>query len=157
MIFSTKLSKRLKQTKFIINYKQLQTVDEYTYLWLKISFTGNFTESQLQTKEKTLHAFYNLTGCVDLKRLITKNANKLYEKNGCSNCICGSEILGAYTKLSFESWEESPVEKVHLLFCKYYFGVNNRATNIACRAELGRFPLKLLINFQILKYFVQMV
>ena len=54
----------------------------------------------------------------------------------------------------FKTEQKSPIEKVHLRLCKYYLGVNGKATNIACRAELGRFPLKLLINLRILKYFV---
>ena len=69
----------------------------------------------------------------------------------------GCEIWNAYTKHCFESWEKSSIEKVHLRYCKYYLGVNNKATNIACRAELGRFPLKLLVNFRKLKYITRMV
>ena len=54
----------------------------------------------------------------------------------------------------FKTEQKSAIEKVHLRLCKYYLGVYGKATNIACRAELGRFPLKLLINLRILKYFV---
>ena len=35
------------------------------------------------------------------------------------------------------------VEKAHLQFCKRYLEVNNEASNIACGAELGRFPLSI--------------
>ena len=66
-------------------------------------------------------------------------------------------MITTSTKHNFESWEKSPVEKVHLGFCNYYLGVNNIATSIACKAELGRFPLKLLIDFRLLKNFAQMV
>ena len=30
------------------------------------------------------------------------------------------------------------MEKIHLKFCKRYLEVNNKASDIACRAELGR-------------------
>ena len=46
----------------------------------------------------------------------------------------------------------SKIEKAHLQFCKRYLEVNNKASNIACRAELGRFPLNITINQKILKY-----
>ena len=36
--------------------------------------------------------------------------------------------------------------------CNYYLGVNSKASNIACRAELARFPLKILIDKLSLKY-----
>ena len=42
--------------------------------------------------------------------------------------------------------------ETHLQFCKRYLEVNNKASNIACRAELGRFPLNITINKKILKY-----
>ena len=42
--------------------------------------------------------------------------------------------------------------KAHLQFCKRYLEVNDKASNIACRAELGRFPLNITINQKILKY-----
>ena len=38
------------------------------------------------------------------------------------------------------------VEKAHPQFCKRYLEVNNKASNIACRAELGHFPLNITIN-----------
>ena len=47
---------------------------------------------------------------------------------------------------------EPQFEKAHLQFCKRYLEVNNKASNIACRAELGRFPLNITINQKILKY-----
>ena len=63
-----------------------------------------------------------------------------------------SEIWGVYTKPDFKTWDGSQIEKAHLQFCKRYLEVNNKASNIACRAELGRFPLNITINQKILKY-----
>ena len=59
-----------------------------------------------------------------------------------------------YTKQEFKTWDNSPLEKVHLTFCKRYLEVNNKASNLACRAELGRYPLLIAINQKIMKYFV---
>ncbi|MCV6599373.1 MAG: hypothetical protein OIF36_02705, partial [Alphaproteobacteria bacterium] len=42
--------------------------------------------------------------------------------------------------------------KTHLQFCKHYLEVSNKASNIACRAELGRFPLNIAISQRILNY-----
>ena len=46
----------------------------------------------------------------------------------------------------------SQIEKAHLQFCKRYLEVNKKASNIACRAELGRFSLNITTNQKILKY-----
>ena len=50
-----------------------------------------------------------------------------------------SEVWGAVVKLDFKSWDSSAIEKTHLQFCKRYLQVHNKASNIACRAELGKF------------------
>ena len=57
-----------------------------------------------------------------------------------------SEIWGMYTEQNFKTWDSSPIEKTHLQFCKRYLEVNNKASNVACRAELGRLPLIIPIN-----------
>ena len=62
-----------------------------------------------------------------------------------------SEVWGMYTKRNFKKWDISPIEKIHLKFCKGYLEVNN---NIACRAELDRLPLLIPINEKIMKCFV---
>ena len=62
-----------------------------------------------------------------------------------------SEIWGVYVKPDFKSWDSSQIEKTHLQFCKRYLEVSNKAPNMACRAELGRFPLNIAINQKIIK------
>jgi len=42
------------------------------------------------------------------------------------------------------------IEKTHLQSYKRYLEVHNKASNIACRAELGKFPLIIAINKKIL-------
>ena len=46
------------------------------------------------------------------------------------------------------------MENILLNFCKRYLEVNNKASNIASRAELGRFLLLNPKNQKIMKYFV---
>ena len=53
-----------------------------------------------------------------------------------------------------EKWDSSPIEKIHLKVCKRYLEVNNKASNIACRAEFGRLPPLIPINIKIMKDFV---
>ena len=54
---------------------------------------------------------------------------------------------GVYAKPNFKTWDGSQIEKAHLQFCKRYLEVNNKASNITCRAELGRFPLNKYILY----------
>ena len=63
-----------------------------------------------------------------------------------------SEIWGVYAKPDFKTWDGSQIEKAHFQFCKRYLELNNKASNIVCKAELGRFPLNITSNQKILKY-----
>ena len=55
-------------------------------------------------------------------------------------------------KSGFKNWDSSQVAKTQLQFCKRFLEVNNKASNVACRAELGRLPLNVTINQRILNY-----
>ena len=61
-----------------------------------------------------------------------------------------SEVLGAFVKSDFKLWDNSGIEKTH--FCKRYLEVHNKSSNVACRSELGRFPLIIDTNNKILNY-----
>ena len=63
-----------------------------------------------------------------------------------------SEIWGVYAKPDFKAWDGTQIEKTHLQFCKRHLEVNNKASNIACRAELRRFPLSITITQKLLNY-----
>ena len=45
-----------------------------------------------------------------------------------------------------------PFERTPLQFFKRYLEVHNKASNIACRAELGKCPLIIDINKKVLSY-----
>lgn len=152
LIFKRKASKYIREKKFFLNNQILEIVQEFTYLGVKISSSGNFQNHKTLTKEKALHALFKLTKTVDFKRLKPKQALKLFDTLICPILTYGCEVWGAYLKQNFNTWDKEPTEKVHLKFCKYYLGVNSKAPNFACRAELGRFPLKIFIDKLILRY-----
>ena len=45
----------------------------------------------------------------------------------------------------FSKWDKTLIERSHLKFCKTYLGANKKASNIASRGELGKFPLVVAI------------
>ena len=62
------------------------------------------------------------------------------------------EIWGLYTRPGFKAWDSSQIEKTHTQVCKLYLKVSSEASNIACRAELGLFPLSTVIFIFLLYY-----
>ena len=68
-----------------------------------------------------------------------------------------SEIWGVYVKHDFKAWDNTPIEKTHLKFCKRYLEISNKASNVARRSELGRFPLIINIYKNILYYILYLL
>ena len=48
--------------------------------------------------------------------------------------------------------DKSPPDKIHTKFCKFFLGLKKCASNIASRAELGRYPIDTFIKTQSLSY-----
>ena len=91
-------------------------------------------------------------GTLILIQLKPSLAYKIFDSMISPILTYNSEVWGAYVKSDFKSWGSSVIEKPHLQFCKRYLEVHNKASNIACRAELGKFPLIIDINKKILNY-----
>ena len=62
-------------------------------------------------------------------------------------------LIFLFIKADFKYWDTSPIGKGHLQFCKRYLQVNNKASNIASRAELGQYSLILDMNSEIKELF----
>ena len=61
--------------------------------------------------------------------------------------IWGPELLSYKTH-----FDKSTIEQVHIKFCKQTLNVPWYTENIACRAELGRYPLSIDIKASIFSY-----
>ena len=137
---------------FHVGSEKIDIVQDYTYLGTHISSSGNFTLSLEHLRQKALHAFFSLRRHTDFNKLKPSIACKIFDSKILPILTYNSEVWGAFVKSDFKSWDLSPIEKTHLQFCKRYLEVHNKASNIACRAELGKFPLIIDINKKILSY-----
>ena len=57
-----------------------------------------------------------------------------------------------------EIWGHTQAEELELIhrrFCKFALGLPRTTTNLACYGELGRYPLKIRRNVQIIKYWLR--
>ena len=84
--------------------------------------------------------------------MLNRIKNKIFDTMISPILTYNSEVWGAFVKSDFKSWDNSGIKKTHLHFCKRYLEVHNKSSNIACRSELGRFPLIIDINNKILNY-----
>ena len=148
MIFQ-KRAKKNSNLEFHIGKETIDIVHEYTYLGTRISSTGNFNISLEHLKEKALHALFSLRKHTNFSKL---KASLAFEAMISPILSYNSEIWGVYVKHDFKAWDNTPIEKTHLKFCKRYLEISNKASNVASRSELGRFLLVINIYINILHY-----
>ena len=139
---------------FHIGSEIIDIVQNYTYLGTRIPSSGNFTLSLEHHRQKALHAFFGLRRHTDFNKLKPSIACKIFEFMISPILTYNSEVWGGcLCEIRFSSRGTAPqLKKTHLQFCKRYLEVHNKASNIACRAELGKFPLIIGINKKILYY-----
>ena len=78
---------------------------------------------------------------------------KLFDSLVVPIILYGSEIWGVRNNLK----DSEPFEHLQMKFIKEILGVHSKATNVACRAELARTPLKTKIQFSAIKYLEHIV
>ena len=136
--------KRKCDSRFYICHEKIDIVQNYTYLGTCISSTGNFTLSQDHLRQKALHALFSFRRNNDFKSLKTSLVCKIFDSMISPLLTYNSEVSGTFVKSDFKSRDNSPIEKAHLQFCKWYLEVHNKASNMASRAELGKYPMIIL-------------
>ena len=144
--------KRKCDSSFYICNEKIAIVQNYTYLGTCISSTGNFTLSLDHLRQKAFHALFSLRRNIDFKSLKPSLAFKIFDSMISPILTYNSEVWGTFVKSDFKSWDNSLIEKAHLQFCKRYLEVHNKASNMASRAELGKYPIIIDINKKILNY-----
>ena len=87
---------------------------------VKLTTLGSFNLCQKTLTEKGLNALYKVYKQIDLFRLPLRSANKIFDAAITPILTYGAEIWGIFSKFDFEKWDQTPIEKVHLRFCKIF-------------------------------------
>ena len=66
--------------------------------------------------------------------------------------LYGSEVWGVDTK---DNLNNDPIEAIQVKFCKMLLGVSRKASNVACRSELGMFPLRSAAKLRVIKFWIK--
>jgi hypothetical protein len=90
----------------MLNTKNLEIVNEYCYLGIKLNSNGTFTLAQKQLSEKALHALGSIRRHLNLHYLNPKLAIKIFESIISPILLYNSEIWGAYLKNDFNKWDK---------------------------------------------------
>jgi hypothetical protein len=101
-------------------------------------------------RDRALKAVFGLKSCIKKSDISPILALKLFMQLIKPICTYGSEIWYLYGLKKFklnkpwfleENYDNNPVEKVFLGFCKNLLGVSRKSCNAAVRGEFGAYPL----------------
>ena len=154
MVFQKKNKLLANRYTFKYNDDLVENVCHYTYLGIKISGSGDFTKETDILSIKAKNALAALRKKLSIENFPLTIVNRLFTSFCLPICTYASEVWGASLKDNFSYWDKHNIEKTHLHFCKTFLGVNKKAFNIGCRAEMGRFPIK--IDTKIFKYWIHL-
>ena len=166
LIFGTQSKRRLfLSSKWYFGDKQLECVDEYTYLGLTFHYTGNFKIAIASLYNKALRAYYCLMDKLsNVENIPIKTLLKLFSSVVIPVLLYGCEIWGVCLLGRISSYElfqkklfsiVNKLESLQLKFFKRILGVHSKSTNLAIYGELGRVPLIVQISTLATKYWLR--
>ena len=97
---------------------------------------------------KATKAYFAICKKVRLRSIPVHVAIKLFDACVVQILTYRAEIWAAYNLYDLDRWDTLQTEQTHLKFCKRILGVNRFTSNLICRSELGRKPLRLAINIR---------
>ena len=130
----------------------LNNVKSYKYLGMTLNPYGNLSLAREELKKVGLKALYKLRKEMgdNFKENIMLTI-KLFDALISPILLYGSEIWGVDCN---DLIEKDPAELVQIKFLKWLLGVNKYWSNNACRAETGRFPMKIEAQYRNFKFWL---
>ena len=139
--------KRPHNLEFYIGDEKLEIVNNFTYLGINFTHTGNFKNAVNVLSDQALRAYHNLLYIFDKLDCKIQMKLELFDKMITQISLYGSEVWGIYCI--------KEIDKLHIKFCKYVLGVKTQTPNFAVYGELGRFPLYIKAIERSLKYWLK--
>ena len=108
---------------------------------------GNFNVAVSLLMEKARKIYFKIKKTIGLNNPC-KRLEKPFDSLVTPILLYCSEVWGIY----LDPGDSSIVEKFHMKFIKEILGVHCKASNVACRTELGKLPLWAKISFSCIKF-----
>ena len=152
----------------------IHKTSSYKYLGTIINSNGTFSQARTDLKQKGLKALFSIWKSISLGKSPPLNlSSKLFDTMVKPIALYNSDIWGAEVPSPIQSYilnndiknekkylkfiNECAYEQLHLKFCKMLLGLKRHTSNIASRAEIGRFPLFIEVQINIIKYWLRLI
>ena len=134
--------------KFQLLNKDIEIVSSYCYLGVVFTAGCNFTTAMKALQKKAARALFSIKTTLGDSNPSVSVFCKLFDA-----CIVPILTYGAEVWDKSGLNDKSPIEQLHLKFCKSILGVRKNASNLATRAELGRYPLWIEVYTRLYSYY----
>ena len=132
--------------QWYINGERIEVVDNFTYLGVNFTYTGNMRSAVKKLYDQALRAYNCFLSVFSRVCLDVKTKLSLFDALVLPIIMYGSEVWGIY------GYKE--VDRLHLKFCKHVLGVKSQSSNVAVLGELGRFPLSIICKERSINYWL---
>ena len=106
-----KRKQKHNNVEFHINNDKIEIVDNFVYLGIKFTHTGNLSQAVKALSDQALKAYFSLLGLSDRVPLTVKTKLQLFDTMVVPILLYGSKVWGVY------NFKE--INKLHIKFCKY--------------------------------------
>ena len=139
----------LPRHMFYYDSVPLECLSEFNYLGMLFKANGNLTPGINLLADKGLKTCNALLKEIRQNKVDVKTALELFDACVVPVLHYGCEVWG---------WKQCEcLERVHRKFCKNLLGVKNTTSNILVYGELGRFPLNVQRDLQMVKFWFKVV
>jgi len=142
---------RLKHSEnWVWKGSKIEVVSKYNYLGVIFSSSGIWYQAQKYISDQAKKALYSLQKLLyKFSGLKINIAFKIFDCKILPILLYGSAVWGIHTCID--------IEKAHNKFCKFILGVNTTTNNCAARGELGRLPMRMNIDIEIIRFWLKCI
>jgi hypothetical protein len=171
MIFNSAKKNIISCLKFFSGM-QLECVNSFNYLGIIFHSNGKFESAIARLNDKAQKALFAMYRTLwdNNECYSVRLSCKLFDSLVRPVMLYGADIWGGFmfnllsgaggnkNAISSEKLlsklfnDKLPIEKLHIKYCKQALGVHRKASNNACRAEIGRFPISIYVATIVFKY-----
>ena len=141
--------------------KTLEIVQEFKYLGIIFKASGIFTKGISELSNKALKVLFMIRKKFQSSFIFPTLQCRLFDTCIKPILLYCSEIWSPYcinfVKLASKENRyclEESYEDFYPKFCKFLIGVNKYSSNLACKSEVGRYPLAKSASLPSLKYWL---
>ena len=160
MVFRT--AKKELQCTFFINGSEIEIVSNFSYLGIIFTTNGKFTLAIKDLKNKGMRASFKIYSILKSQKINNPMVSlKLFDSMvkpillySCP--VWGYELMSCQSKDIYHI-DKIPFEQVQNKYCKILLNVGKLTSNMASRAELGRYPLLIDVAIFTIKLWINIL